>query len=401
MNWFRFNLWWRMALVAMVLGVLLAPVAVGGQQLRLTAPFLSVAVDRGDEVKLPLTVENLGETPRTIDISIPSAPEGWEVVVERDFPRLEVRRIYLEAKDPTGEETGNKAELQFRAIPPARVAPGDYSFTIRATMGGGASASLEITVAVGGDEAAGGVTVESKFQVLPAPSGSSFQFKVDVRNDTGEDLTFELLSVAPEGWQVGFEPEFERMQVSTISIQSGRTQGLKVTAVPPPRVEADTYPIQVAVRAGEEQAELELQAVVTGTYDLVLGTTTGRLNTKVTAGQPAPFTLVAGNSGSAPLTDINFFAAKPTGWEVTFSPDRLDTLATQEPREVNLQITAPAKAIPGDYSLTISASSAQAGDEVELRVTVLATTVWGWVGVVVVVVVVASLIGLFMRQGRR
>jgi uncharacterized membrane protein len=166
-------------------------------------------------------------------------------------------------------------------------------------------------------------------------------------------------------------------------------------------VAAGTYPIQVAVRSGEEQAEIELQAVVTGTYDMVLGTTTGLLNTKVTAGQPAPFTLVVGNSGSAPLTDINFFASKPAGWQVTFSPDTLDTLAPGEPREVSLEITAPAKAIPGDYSLPISASGAQAADDVELRVTVLATTVWGWVGVGVVVVVLAALGGLFVRLGRR
>lgn len=393
MNRFRTHWWWRVALLMAGLGLVLAPAAALGEQPSLTAPFPSVVVDRGEEVKLPLTVENRGKSPQTIDLSITTAPQGWEAVVERDFPRLEVKRIYLAA--------GDKVELQFRAKPPSAVAAGEYTFAVQARDGEGGSASLQIKVAVRGKEATGGVKMEVRFPVLRAPSGESFEFSVDVRNDTGDDRTFELVSVAPQGWLVGFKPEFERTQVSTISMQAGRTQGLKVAATPPPRADAGTYPIKVAARSGELRAEAELQAVVIGTYRMVLGTTTGRLNTKVNAGVLAPFTLVAGNSGSAPLTEVNLFASKPDGWQVTFSPERLDTLSPQEPREVNLQITAPAKAIPGDYSLRVTASSAQASSEVELRVTVLATTTWGWAGVGVVIIVLAALAGLFMRLGRR
>ena len=396
-----FTVWLRMALLLAVMGWVLAPAAVAGQQLRMTAPFLSVAVDRGEEVKLPLTVENLSGTAQTVALSIPSVPEGWTAVVERDFPRLEVRQIYLTALDVEAEEQTNKAEFQFRAQPTSGVKPGDHTFTINATTEGGATASLRIAVFVGGEEASGGVNIEAQFPVLPAASGTAFEFKVDVRNDTGEDLTFELLSVAPEGWQIGFEPEFDRKQVSTISMKSGRTQGLKVSAIPPPRVGAGTFPITVAVRSGDVEAEMELQAVVTGTYDILLGTATGRLNTKVTAGQASPFTMIVANGGSAQLSDINFFAGKPEGWQVTFSSERMDTLDPQEPREINLEITAPDKAIPGDYSLTIAASSMLASDDVELRVTVLATTVWGWVGLAIVVVVLAALGGVLVRLGRR
>ncbi|MDP7241055.1 MAG: hypothetical protein QGH72_07620, partial [Dehalococcoidia bacterium] len=92
-----------MALLLAVMGWVLAPAAVAGQQLTLTAPFLSVVVDRGEEVKLPFTVENLSETPQTVNVSIPLAPEGWMVVVEREFPRLEVRRVYLTAPDAQAE----------------------------------------------------------------------------------------------------------------------------------------------------------------------------------------------------------------------------------------------------------------------------------------------------------
>ena len=103
-----FTVWLRMALLLAVMGWVLAPAAVAGQQLRMTAPFLSVAVDRGEEVKLPLTVENLSGTAQTVALSIPSVPEGWTAVVERDFPRLEVRQIYLTALDVEAEEIVNE-----------------------------------------------------------------------------------------------------------------------------------------------------------------------------------------------------------------------------------------------------------------------------------------------------
>ena len=403
MKVFPSAIWLRMALLLAVMGWVLAPAAVAGQQLTLTAPFLSVVVDRGEEVKLPFTVENLSETPQTVNVSIPLAPEGWMVVVEREFPRLEVRRVYLTAPDAQAEldEQTNRTELQFRAKPSSSVKPGDYTFAIKATTESGTAASLQLTVFVGGEEASGGVSIESQFPVLRAASGTAFEFKVDVQNNVGEDRTFELSSVAPAGWQIGFEPEFERKQVTTISMKSGRTQGLKVSATPPPRVEAGTFPITVVVRSGDAEAEMELQAVVTGTYDILLGTATGRLNTKVTAGQASPFTMIVANGGSAQLADISFFAGKPDGWEVTFSPERIDILDSQEPREVNLEISAPDKTIPGDYSLSVAASSLLASDDVEVRVTVLATTVWGWVGLGIVVVVLAALGGVLVRLGRR
>ena len=61
------------------------------------------------------------------------------------------------------------------------------------------------------------------------------------------------------------------------------------------------------------------------------------------------------------------------------------------------------KTIAGDYMVAISASpeSGYAFGNIDVRVTVLTPTIWGWVGIGIVVLVIAGLAVMFMRLGRR
>ncbi|MDE2764948.1 MAG: hypothetical protein OXI25_00760, partial [Chloroflexota bacterium] len=64
-------------------------------------------------------------------------------------------------------------------------------------------------------------------------------------------------------------------------------------------------------------------------------------------------------------------------------------------------ITPPSDAIPGDYAVTITARSPEDFSDVEFRVSVSQSTIWGWLGIVIVIIVLGGLIGLFVRLGRR
>jgi uncharacterized membrane protein len=68
---------------------------------------------------------------------------------------------------------------------------------------------------------------------------------------------------------------------------------------------------------------------------------------------------------------------------------------------VDLTINPPGKTIAGDYALTVHATSDNASDDLELRITVLTPSLWGWVGVGIVLLVVAGLAVVFVRLGRR
>jgi uncharacterized membrane protein len=55
----------------------------------------------------------------------------------------------------------------------------------------------------------------------------------------------------------------------------------------------------------------------------------------------------------------------------------------------------------GDYSVGITADAGKVQKNLELRVTVRARPVWGWLGVLIILVVVGGLVFVFYRFGRR
>lgn len=62
------------------------------------------------------------------------------------------------------------------------------------------------------------------------------------------------------------------------------------------------------------------------------------------------------------------------------------------------------KTIAGDYLITLKAIPGNASisaRDLELRITVLAPAIWGWVGVAIVLVVIAGIGVIFRRLGRR
>ena len=159
--------------------------------------------------------------------------------------------------------------------------------------------------------------------------------------------------------------------------------------------------VTLQAKSGEIQDSIDLQATVTARYDLAFNPTTGRYNTKITSGEESHFPLVLENFGTAVIENITFASDKPGGWVVTFNPDSADSLAVGTKREIDVVIEAPRKTIAGDYMITLRSSSEVAADVMDIRVTVLAPTVWGWVGAGIVIAVIAGLAVIFMRLGRR
>ena len=97
-----------------------------------------------------------------------------------------------------------------------------------------------------------------------------------------------------------------------------------------------------------------------------------------------------------------FTADKPEGWTVTFKPEKVDSLGAGQTQQEDVVITPPeGKTIAGDYVITLHASNDKVNQSMQVRVTVLTPSIWGWVGIIIIVVVIAGLAVLFMRLGRR
>jgi len=371
--------------------------------------YTNVVIGKGEEVNLDLKVINTGKKEEEVLLSI--IPEkkarNWKVSIETEWDKIGVRSVYLFPQKPD-----NSANLKFHAIPPAKAPGGEYRFVIKGTTRDGKiqhsvgikiflKKEKEISKAISQK-----ISLTSKYPSIENPAGKDFKFEVEVKNNTDKALVLNFGVKPPYGWRVYCSPRWEEeKKISAIKIHAKGSENLLITATPPINVSKGKYPIVFVVKSEKEEKTLELKAIVTGTYKLVMKTETGRLNTDTVAGKEKHLTVYLWNEGSAPVENISFFSDKPNKWEVTFKPDKISSILpfqqVGKPEKVDVVIKAPLRTLPGDYMVTLTAAGKQDQKQIDLRVTVKTSTTWGWVGVGIVAIVIVSLILIFVRLGRR
>jgi uncharacterized membrane protein len=252
------------------------------------------------------------------------------------------------------------------------------------------------------------ITMSTEFPKLEAVATGSFQFNVTLDYKGAIQRVFDLKASVPSGWDVYIEPQYEAgKRISSITIDSsfsGASKQIKVVTSTPsyPAPDPGEYKILLAVSSGSVTGSIELVAKITAKYALSAVPTNQRYDTAATAGQNNVFSIQVTNLGSAQIDNITFDSTHPEGWEIKFTPEKLDMLKTVDPKPIDVNIKPPPKTVAGDYMITLTVSGKQASaDRMSIRVTVETPTIWGWVGIVIILIVVVGLIVIFMRFGRR
>lgn len=391
-----------LALVAVLGGSATVAAAEAERGISLSTTYTSITIAKNQNVTLPIKVANLGKVDEQVSIEISSAPQGWVAdLVNEETVSFEVRSLHLAIEEAR--------LIYFRAKPPAGIKSGDYSFLVEAVSKDKlVKSSLEITIGI--EEQAtvlSRVNLMATYPDLRGPAdGSSFEFTVSVTNEGSEDHTFSFSAEAPPRWEVSFSPAYEQRQIATIGVKAGKTEDIKVALIPPNNALAGTYITKIKATSGDIEGTMNLTVTLQEverelTHELQLLPTTGRLDIEATAGQVSSLSVLVTNRGSGDLESIRFFANKPEGWLVTFTPEIIGSLSPGEEQEVSAFITPTSKTIAGDYSLTVRANATGVADSIDLRVRVGQSTIWGWVGLVIVLVVIAGMVTLFWRLGRR
>jgi uncharacterized membrane protein len=174
-----------------------------------------------------------------------------------------------------------------------------------------------------------------------------------------------------------------------------------VEVKPGPGAAAGEYPIAVRVSSGEAKGEASLTVLLTGTYDLEVGTPSGLLSLEAYQGKPANVSFYVRNSGTAANSNIRFMSFKPENWKVEFAPERIDLIEPNTLKQVEMIITPAEEALVGDYSVAVRIDGEKSSKTLEFRVSVKASSTWGWIGIGIIVAVIAGLFGLFRALGRR
>ena len=190
-------------------------------------------------------------------------------------------------------------------------------------------------------------------------------------------------------------------QATSAQVEPNATQNITIDINPPANVEAGSYKIPVRATTSTTSAELVLEVVITGTYQMELTTPRGLLSSEITAGDNKNIDLIVRNTGSAELKDIQLSANKPVDWEVTFEPAKINRLKAGETANVTATVKASKKALPGDYVTKISAKTPEVNSSADFRIAVRTPMIWGWMGVLVILVALGCVYYLFRKYGRR
>jgi uncharacterized membrane protein len=238
-------------------------------------------------------------------------------------------------------------------------------------------------------------------------SGSSFYYTVNLLYTGDNIVTVNLSADNPAGWYSSItysSKEVSSLPMGPLNYGQPDSKSLSITLAPNVgnSPEPGEYKLKLTATAGELTKSIDLTAVVKAKYSFSMSTDTGNLATTATAGKENHFSINLNNTGSAELTDINLSVSKPDNWTVTFNPEKVTSLSAGQLQQEDIIITPPSgKTVAGDYIITLTASNANVSSNMDVRVTVQTSSIWGVVSIGIIVVVIAGLAVLFLRLGRR
>jgi uncharacterized membrane protein len=367
------------------------------ERLLIMAPeYPGVITLQGKEVSMDLNFINKGRTDETVEVKVAQKPEGWKTKIKTY--RYTVTGVHVPADE--------KKSLTFEALPDKDVPPGEYTFVVEAqTRDGRFKMNQKISVTLVGDqpdqEKNQGVKLTTSYPVIRGPSDAAFEFSVEVDSRVDKEAIFDLFAQGPKGWDINFKPAYETKYISSIRLKANQSQNLAVEVKPAPNSPAGEYPVSLRVSSGDAKGEANLTVILTGTYALEAGTTSGLLSLEARQGMPANISFYVKNTGSAVNHDIKFMTFKPENWKVEFKPERIDLIEPNGLKQVEMTITPYEEALVGDYSVGVKVDGEKAGKTLEFRTSVKASGAWGWIGIGIIVAVIAGLFGLFRTLGRR
>jgi len=370
--------------VVPLLGIpLFANPAALAQGVTIYTPYTKVAVPPGETITYSIDINNHDSTRASVDVRVSAMPKGWTYDLKAGSWNIKQLSLL----------PGGKKTLSLKVNVPFKVKKGTYRFNV---VAGNYVLPLYVTVSEQG-------TYKTEFTCkqpnMQGTSKSNFTFSTEIKNFTGEKQRYSLQASVQRGWIVNFKPNYK--QATSVEVNPNQTVNMSVEVKPPPSVKAGSYKIPVRVVTNNTSAELDLEVVITGNFDMELSTPTGLLSTKITAGSEKKIELVVKNTGSAKLQNIKFRSTKPVDWEVTFDPKTIDKLDPGKTAEVYATIKAYKKAVAGDYVTKITAQTPEVSSTVSFRITVRTPMLMGWLGILIILIAIGSVWYLFRKFGRR
>lgn len=355
----------------------------------LTTPAPEFTASPAGSISIPLRLSNIGLPPQRASIEVSGLPEDWDWTLLSGGTEISAAIV-----DPDSTQ-----DLTLDITPPEASELSGQDFEVVARHAG-QTTTLPITVTFS-DVEIGGVDLDVELPALRGAPNSTFTYRMDLANNSGEDALFNLAAEIPQGFTATFKRGFGSEQITGIPVAARASERVTLELKAASGMPSGTYPITVGVVSGDLSASVDLQAEVTGTPDVRIVGPNERLSGTANAGTTTSFPFVIANTGTAAAEELRLSGSAPSGWTVEVTPESLAALAAGTTQEIDVAITPSEQAIAGDYMVTVRASGGGISESVQFRVTVQTSTLWGIVGVGVIAVAVLILVLAVLRYGRR
>jgi uncharacterized membrane protein len=357
--------------------------------LYLMSDYPAVTVRPGETSTIDLRLQNYDMAPERLTLSVSGVPSGWTATL-------------LGGGQPVAAAmpaTNSSVSLSLRLDVPKGAPIGTQTLTVAAT---GSSTNLQLPLAVTlAKDLPAKLSVTPQLPELRGTSSSSFEYQLNIKNDSGKKLTVSLSAQAPKNFDTSFTEQYGTQELNAVPIDAGQTKDVKLKVTPPNTASAGDYKVSARVAAEDASATTDLGLNITGQPRLDVSGREGLVSTRASAGQQSSMPVVITNTGTAPAEDVELSGSAPSGWKVTFDPKTIERIAPNDNKEVQALITPTDKAIAGDYITTIRAAARGESASTNFRVTVTTSTLWGIAGVGIIGVALLVMVGAVARFGRR
>jgi uncharacterized membrane protein len=365
-----------------------APPSVKG--LFLLTDYPAITVRPGTTTTINLRLRNYAVDPERFTLAVTGVPQGWTATMLGGGQPVAAAMV----------ATNDSTSLQLRLDVPENAPTGSTQNLTVTAKGAKTETSLPIAVSLAKDLPAK-LTIKAQLPSLRGTSKSSFEFQMDVKNDSGRNLVVSMGAQAPRNFETSFTEQYGSQELSSVPIDAGQSKTVKLKVRPPNTVAANRYPVSVKATAEDASAETTVALEITGQPQLNIAGREGLVSGRAEAGVQSTIPITITNTGTAPADEIELSGTAPSGWKIEFDPKTVDRIPTGQNKEVQAHITPPAKAIAGDYVTTIRASSRGENASSDFRIAVTTSTIWGIVGVGIIAIALLILVGAVARFGRR
>lgn len=356
----------------------------------LLADYPAISVQAGTTTNVSMKLQNIGLVPERVKLSVSGVPQGWTATL-------------LGGGQPVAAAmpaTDGSVSFDLRLDIPAGAAAADAQTLTVTAQGDKDNVSLPVAVTLA-KELPAKLKVDTALPALRGTSKSSFEYQLTIKNDAGRNLLVSFAATAPKNFETSFTEAYGTQELSSVSIEAGKSKDVKLKVRPPSTVDAGNFPVSVTVSAEGATAKTEVSLDIVGQPRLTLSGRDGLVSSRAEAGVQASVPIVITNTGSAPADAVELSSTAPTGWKVEFNPKTVDKIEPNKDVEVTALITPTEKSLAGDYMSTLRASSRGENASTQFRVTVTTSTLWGIAGAGIIGVALLLMVGAVARFGRR